>query len=64
MTVNEVAAAARRRAVMVHCFTATVSMSLVADGLLAAGLRPMMTETLEEAPVIVTAEDALSLIHI
>ncbi|WP_284964428.1 hydroxyethylthiazole kinase [Cutibacterium namnetense] len=59
MTVNEVAAAARRRAVMVHCLTATVSMSLVADGLLAAGLRPMMTETLEEAPVIVTAADAL-----
>ena len=59
MTVNEVVAAVCRRAPMVHCLTATVSMSLVADGLLAAGLRPMMTETLEEAPVVVTAADAL-----
>ncbi|MSS44768.1 hydroxyethylthiazole kinase [Cutibacterium sp. WCA-380-WT-3A] len=60
MTVREVVAAVRGRAPMVHCLTATVSMSLVADGLLAAGLRPMMTETLEEAPVVVTAADALS----
>ena len=59
MTVNEVVAAGCRRAPMVHCLTATVSMSLVADGLLAAGLRPMMTETLEEVPVVVTAADAL-----
>ena len=60
MTIDEVVAAARRNPPMVHCLTATVSMSLVADGLLAAGLRPMMTETLEEAPVVVTAADALS----
>lgn len=60
MTIDEVVAAARGNPPMVHCLTATVSMSLVADGLLAAGLRPMMTETLEEAPVVVSAADALS----
>jgi hydroxyethylthiazole kinase len=34
-------------------------MGLVADGLLAAGARPMMTETLAEAPVVTTLADAL-----
>ncbi|MFB9073184.1 hydroxyethylthiazole kinase [Citricoccus parietis] len=42
-----------------HCITATVSMGIVADGLLAAGARPMMTETLAEAPVVTTVADAL-----
>lgn len=51
--------AVRAGAPLVHCITATVSMSLVADGLLAAGARPMMTETLAEAPVVTTLADAL-----
>lgn len=44
---------------LVHCLSATVSMAIVADGLLAAGARPMMTETAAEAPVVTTAADAL-----
>lgn len=59
MLAGGVLAGARRRAPMIHCLTAAVSMGLVADGLLAAGMRPMMTETLQEAPTIVTAADAL-----
>src|SRR5690606_3367601 len=51
--------AVRAGAPLVHCITATVSMSLVADGLLAAGASPMMTETLAEAPVVTTLADAL-----
>lgn len=51
--------AVRRREPLVHCLTATVSMGLVADGLLAAGARPMMTETLQEAPTLTTLADAL-----
>ena len=54
-----VLAAVREAAPLVHCLTATVSMQLVADGLLAAGARPMMTETLAEAPVVTTLADAL-----
>lgn len=54
-----VVAAVREAAPLVHCLTATVSMQLVADGLLAAGARPMMTETLAEAPVVTTVADAL-----
>lgn len=56
-----VLAAVRERAPLVHCLTATVSMSLVADGLLAAGARPMMTETVQEAPVVTAVADALSI---
>ena len=51
--------AVRERAPLVHCITATVSMGIVADGLLAAGARPMMTETVQEAPVLTTVADAL-----
>ncbi|PWH05298.1 hydroxyethylthiazole kinase [Brachybacterium endophyticum] len=54
-----VIAAVRQREPLVHCITATVSMSIVADGLLAAGARPMMTETLPEAPVLTGIADAL-----
>ncbi|GAP80211.1 hydroxyethylthiazole kinase [Brachybacterium sp. SW0106-09] len=54
-----VLAAVREAAPLVHCLTATVSMQLVADGLLAAGARPMMTETVVEAPVVTTVADAL-----
>ncbi|GAB3700700.1 hydroxyethylthiazole kinase [Mariniluteicoccus flavus] len=49
----------RRDAPLVHCIVSTASMSLVADGLLAAGARPMMTETKEEAPTLVGSADAL-----
>jgi hydroxyethylthiazole kinase len=55
-----VIAAVRERTPVVHCVTATVSMGIVADGLLAAGARPMMTETVQEAPVITVVADALS----
>lgn len=54
-----VIAAVREAAPLVHCLTATVSMQLVADGLLAAGARPMMTETVAEAPVVTSVADAL-----
>lgn len=51
--------AVREARPLVHCLTATVSMAIVADGLLAAGARPMMTETAAEAPVVTTMADAL-----
>ena len=51
--------AVREQQPVVHCITATVSMNIVADGLLACGARPMMTETLHEAPVLTTIADAL-----
>ena len=57
--VAHVLGAVRRRRPLVHCLTATVSMGIVADGLLAAGGRPMMTETLQEAPALTTLADAL-----
>ena len=57
--IAEIIDAVRVREPLVHCITATVSMGIVADGLLAAGARPMMTETLHEAPVLTTIADAL-----
>lgn len=54
-----IADAVRSRQPLVHCITSTVSMAIVADGLLAAGARPMMTETASEAPVVTTIADAL-----
>ncbi|WP_460743991.1 hydroxyethylthiazole kinase [Mariniluteicoccus endophyticus] len=56
---DDVLGAVRDRRPLVHCLTAAVSMNFVADALLAAGARPMMTETLEEAPVVVGAAQAL-----
>lgn len=58
-TIAGAVSAVRERAPLVHCLTAAVSMNLVADGLLAAGGRPMMTETREEAPFVVRRADAL-----
>ncbi len=58
-TVRPVVRALREQAPLVHCITASVSMGLVADGLLAAGARPMMTETLAEAPTLTSVADAL-----
>ncbi len=55
----DVLAAVRDRAPLVHCLTAAVTMNTVADALLAAGARPMMTETDQEAPVVVTRAHAL-----
>ena len=54
-----VVSAVRSRQPLVHCITATVSMGIVADGLLAAGARPMMTETVHEAPAVTGLADAL-----
>src|SRR5699024_4843373 len=57
--IAELIDAVRARQPLVHCITATVSMGIVADGLLATGARPMMTETLHEAPVLTSVADAL-----
>lgn len=57
--VASVVDAVRSAAPLVHCITATVSMNLVADALLAAGARPMMTETEAEAPVVDAVADVL-----
>lgn len=54
-----VLAAVRERAPLVHCLTASVTENFVADALLAAGARPMMTNTAAEAPVMVGVADAL-----
>ncbi|OKL52958.1 hydroxyethylthiazole kinase [Bowdeniella nasicola] len=56
---RDVLGSVRAAAPLVHCLSATVSMEIVADGLLAAGARPMMTETLDEAPIVTTAADAV-----
>lgn len=58
-SVRTVIARVREREPVVHCITAAVSMPLVADGLLASGARPLMTETLAEAPHLTTEADAL-----
>lgn len=59
VSVAQIIAQVRQRSTLVHCITAAVSMGIVADGLLAAGVRPVMTETLEEAPTVDTIADAL-----
>ncbi|MDO5286825.1 MAG: hydroxyethylthiazole kinase [Actinomycetia bacterium] len=59
MSTGSVVAAVRSQQPLVHCISAAVSMGIVADGLLAAGARPMMTETVSEAPVVTTVADAL-----
>ncbi|WP_068325848.1 hydroxyethylthiazole kinase [Janibacter terrae] len=51
--------ALRERAPLVHGATGSVTRALVADGLLAAGARPMLTESAAEAPTLVTVADAL-----
>lgn len=51
--------AVRQEAPLVHCVSAAVSMLTVANGLLAAGARPMMTETAAEGPAMVAVADAL-----
>lgn len=49
----------RQRPPLVHGATGSVTRAFVADGLLAAGARPMLTESAEEAPTLVTVADAL-----
>ena len=44
---------------LVHCIVGPAVAQLVADGLLAAGARPLMTATLAEAPALVQGTDAL-----
>lgn len=51
--------AVRRNGPLVHAITGSVTAPIVADGLLAAGARPMMTGTVAEAPTLVSAADAL-----
>lgn len=52
-------AAMRADPPLVHGVTGSVTRGFVADGLLAAGARPMLTETADEAPTLVTAADTL-----
>lgn len=59
---TEIAAALtsmRARPPLVQGIVGSVTRGLVADGLLAAGARPMLTETRDEAPALVTIADAL-----
>lgn len=58
-TQRHIIAQVRRTAPLVHCISAAVSMNFVADGLLAAGARPVMTETVDEAPAMTQLADAL-----
>ncbi|MFX4285616.1 hydroxyethylthiazole kinase [Janibacter sp. G349] len=51
--------AVRASAPLVHGATGSVTRALVADGLLAAGARPMLTESEQEAPTLVGVADAL-----
>ncbi len=51
--------AVRGRVPLVHCISAAVSLNMVADGLLAVGARPLMTETPAEAPTMTAHSDAL-----
>ncbi len=55
----DVIAAVRAGQPLVHCISAAVSADVVANGLLAAGARPVMTDTIEEAPAMTQAADAL-----
>lgn len=57
--VADAVAAVRSRQPLVHGATGSVTRALVADGLLAAGARPMLTESEQEAPVLVAVADAL-----
>lgn len=56
---NELVDLVRARTPLVHCITASVSANLVANTLLAASARPMMTQTRAEAPALVAIADAL-----
>ncbi|KGN37215.1 hydroxyethylthiazole kinase [Knoellia subterranea] len=49
----------RDRAPLVHAITGSATQGLVADGLLAAGARPMLTSTLAEAPTLVRGANSL-----
>jgi len=51
--------AMRERPPLVHGIVGSVTRALVSDGLLAAGARPMLTESVDEAPTLVSAADAL-----
>lgn len=51
--------AVRERRPLVHAFTAAATAPIVADGLLASGARPMMTDTAAEAPTVTDAADSL-----
>lgn len=44
--------AVRAQQPLVHCVVNTVAISIVANGLLASGARPMMTETRQEGPTL------------
>lgn len=51
--------AVRERTPMVHLIVPSVAQGFVADALLASGARPMITDTPEEAPVLVDLAEAL-----
>ena len=56
--VTAAVAAMRAASPLVHGATGSVTRAIVADGLLAAGARPMLTETVDEAPTLVAVADA------
>ncbi|EKA62835.1 hydroxyethylthiazole kinase, sugar kinase family protein [Janibacter hoylei PVAS-1] len=56
--VTAAVAAMRAASPLVHGATGSVTRAIVADGLLAVGARPMLTETVDEAPTLVTVADA------
>lgn len=58
-TLMTVVAKTRALDPLVHCIVGPAVAPLVADGLLAAGARPLMTATLAEAPTLVRGADAL-----
>lgn len=54
-----IVAAVRGRRPLVHRIGPGVTAPIVANGLLAAGARPLVTDTADEAPALVRAADAL-----
>ena len=57
----EIMEAVRRKRPLIHCITNPVSISLCADGILAAGARPIMAEHPAEVREITASADALML---
>lgn len=57
--VSAVISAVRANPPLIHCLCNSVVEDIVANGLLAAGAQPVMTETIEEAPYLTRAANAV-----
>lgn len=57
--VSAVISAVRANPPLIHCLCNSVVEDIVANGLLAAGAQPVMTETIEEAPYLTRAASAV-----